>query len=177
MFEGAHIWDDIIYDHVIQRYNGISDIYRYRNDLWDHQDRVKYHIQKMYDIHEDDLPAVLAETKTGSLPAALAIFEAASSLTSLNLDWIIIRQSTDNVFGYRNQQVAAAFNDIFRLRFPHLRAFQLRNAVVDECQLPKGLYLLDECSMEHPGIESGLHEDLTDYMIDLTHAQYRTIYV
>ena len=39
------------------------------------------------------------------------------------------------------------FQDLFALRFPNLRAFQLRNAVVIDTLLPPGLYLLDHTSI------------------------------
>lgn len=153
MFEGAHIYDDMIYDNVLQSLGGQLD--GYRNDRWDHRDRVNHHIQKIYDFNDDDFPA--AEADSDPFPAALSIFKAAaSSLTSLNLDWIITRRVFDAVPRADAHKASTAFSEMFALRFPHLKAFQLRNSVVKECQLPSGLYLLDECSMQNVGDEGML---------------------
>ncbi|KAK4543472.1 hypothetical protein LTR36_005615 [Oleoguttula mirabilis] len=51
------------------------------------------------------------------------------------------------------------FLRLFDLRFPHLRAFQLRNAVVPEAQLPHGLYLLDHSRVQFRNRSSGLVGD------------------
>lgn len=62
-----------------------------------------------------------------------------STLTSLNLDWILWRQ-----FGSREDaQAVSDLHQLSQLRFPHLRSFQLRNAVVNETELPDGVFLLE----------------------------------
>lgn len=74
-----------------------------------------------------------------SFDAAILMFtNASSTITSINLDWLLCAPhrfpSTDPTSMYRA---------LFRCRFPHLRNFQFRNCVVAETRMPEGLYLLD----------------------------------
>ncbi|KAF9735521.1 hypothetical protein PMIN06_000506 [Paraphaeosphaeria minitans] len=75
-----------------------------------------------------------------SNPMMNIIGKSWSTLTSLNLDWILWRQygSTDDTLAIRDLQ------QLSQLRFPNLRSFQLRNAVVDETGLPEGVFLLED---------------------------------
>ncbi|KAF1958963.1 hypothetical protein CC80DRAFT_23773 [Byssothecium circinans] len=77
-------------------------------------------------------------------PIIFLLEHSASTLTSLNLDWILWRchKSTDERPAVNDIQALA------RLRFPHLRAFQIRNAVVSETQLPNNVYLLEDTFLE-----------------------------
>ncbi|KAF2643477.1 hypothetical protein P280DRAFT_467499 [Massarina eburnea CBS 473.64] len=86
-------------------------------------------------------------------PILFLLEKSAPTLTSLNLDWVLWRQ--DDLTGEE-----AALRDIqslAQLRFPHLRAFQLRNAVVPETGLPEGIYLLEDTFLAfmeaHPRIQ------------------------
>lgn len=143
MFEDAHIYDDIIYDQIVKSTSGLE---HYRNELWDHKDRIKYHIDQAVNHDDPYHPAAGADIEP--FPAIITILRAsASTLTSLNLDWVITRRVNDHLPLADANNTLAAFREIFRLRFPCLRAFQLRNTVVKECQAPPGLFLLDECSM------------------------------
>lgn len=77
-------------------------------------------------------------------PILMLLEKSASTLTSLNLDWIVWRQA-------ETHQDVPALQDLqrlSRLRFPHLRAFQLRNAVVHESKLPDDVYLLEDMFLE-----------------------------
>nr|POE90159.1 hypothetical protein CFP56_20626 [Quercus suber] len=67
------------------------------------------------------------------------------TLTSLCLDWVF---TAPNVLGSSREPGAPrewfrAFARLFSLRFPQLKAFQLRNATVPETMIPPGLLLLD----------------------------------
>lgn len=68
------------------------------------------------------------------------LMHSASTLTSLNLDWIIWSRGGLNPFHITR--------DLAGLRFPHLRAFQLRNAVMEQTMLPEGVCLLEDTFLE-----------------------------
>lgn len=79
--------------------------------------------------------------------SSLALFRsAASTLTSLNLDWALTNPlqfyDTQKYPDYYERWVSW-YLELFSLRLPHLVSFQYRNAVVQETELPVGLYLLD----------------------------------
>ena len=84
--------------------------------------------------------------KLPSSKVALALLSNAThTITSLTLDWVITMPAA---FGHSTDVQSQhmwtnTFVQLFSLRFPHLRAFQFRNAVVAETRLPQGLYLLD----------------------------------
>ncbi|KAF2757581.1 hypothetical protein EJ05DRAFT_394825 [Pseudovirgaria hyperparasitica] len=66
----------------------------------------------------------------------LLLHSSADTLTSLTLDWIL--WPSDN-----RRQTLPFLDSFSRLYFPNLKAFQLRNTVLTETELPKDLYLLD----------------------------------
>ncbi|CAN9295179.1 unnamed protein product [Alternaria alternata] len=89
-------------------------------------------------------------------PMEWLIANSASTLTSLNLDWIHWRR--------RNAEPSASSTDaevflsaLSKLRFPHLRAFQIRNAVLELTILPQNVFLLEGPFLEfleaHPKIQ------------------------
>lgn len=86
--------------------------------------------------------------KQPSANAMLGLLRSASTtLTSLCLDWVftVPADSKSNIPGERPQATwSAIFCELFSLRFPNLRAFQLRNAVVQATSLPAGVYLFDK---------------------------------
>ncbi|KAB2580565.1 hypothetical protein BFW01_g3399 [Lasiodiplodia theobromae] len=72
--------------------------------------------------------------------------DSAATLTSLNLDMLL---SDD---AYRNREewlIRDMFFRLSHLRFPYLRAFQLRNVMTPWTTLPRGTYLLDR--LDTPG--------------------------
>jgi hypothetical protein len=71
-----------------------------------------------------------------SNPMMNIIGKSWSTLTSLNLDWILWRQHGSN----DDTQAINDLQQLSQLRFPNLRSFQLRNAVVPEAGLPEGVY-------------------------------------
>lgn len=75
-----------------------------------------------------------------SSPMMKIIGKSWSTLTSLNLDWILWRQagSSDDTLALND------LKQLSQLRFPNLRSFQLRNAVVPETGLPEGVFLLED---------------------------------
>lgn len=79
-------------------------------------------------------------------PSSMAMIDTLSScsatLTSLCLDWVF-------TMPYHTDAVAwsATFLELFALRFPNLKAFQYRNAVVEPTVIPPELYLMDYSKM------------------------------
>jgi hypothetical protein len=69
------------------------------------------------------------------------LHSSAHTLTSLNLDWILW---TPDYRAHPSRSVEEIMNGIARLRFPNLRAFQIRNSVVQQTQLAGDIYLLDK---------------------------------
>lgn len=144
LFKDANTFDDMIYDHV----SDASSIHlpHYRNVVGDHRALVHSHAENRIP-HRPLRP----NDEIESLPAVLSIMKAsATTLTSLNLDWLLIRGSHAFDSPFHVAKAFDAFAKIFSLRFPCLRAFQLRNCVVEECKLPPGLFLLDDCFMSEP---------------------------
>lgn len=98
------------------------------------------------DSHRVPIVAQCQRERSPSADVALDLLHnSCSTLTSLCLDWVFTTPSTlardDDVGAHRSW--IRTFNTLFSLRFPHLRAFQFRNAVVADAQLPHGLFLLD----------------------------------
>lgn len=77
-------------------------------------------------------------------PMMTIIEKSWSTLTSLNLDWVLWRQQGSNA----DAPAVRDLQHLSQLRFPHLRAFQLRNAVVPETGLPDGVYLLEDTFLD-----------------------------
>lgn len=60
-----------------------------------------------------------------------------ATLTSLCLDWVFTMPYYNNLTKW-----SRTFSDLFALRFPNLKAFQFRNAVVPDTVIPPDFYLL-----------------------------------
>lgn len=84
--------------------------------------------------------------------AAALLQSASTTLTSICLDWIFTAPIENSILStgstYPEGQAWAlwvkTYVTFFELRFPHLRALQFRNAVVQETMHPDGLYLFDD---------------------------------
>ncbi|KAH7402744.1 hypothetical protein BKA66DRAFT_7973 [Pyrenochaeta sp. MPI-SDFR-AT-0127] len=95
----------------------------------------------------DASQSLVEDTRVPSLPTESMrwLLEcSASTLTSLNLDWIIWRRREDDVY----DDAADVLNGLRRLKFPHLRAFQVRNAVLPLTKLPNDVFLLEDTFLE-----------------------------
>jgi len=86
-------------------------------------------------------------------PMMNIIQKSTSTLTSLNLDWLLWRHPESNT----DDQALMDLHQLSRLRFPQLRAFQLRNAISQESRLPDNIYLFEDTFLEfmeaHPKIQ------------------------
>ena len=102
------------------------------------------------------------ERLPSSIVALNLLKNASSSLTSLNLDWVL---TMPTALGYSRDAVSQrrwidTFLGLFDLRCPNLRAFQLRNAVVADTLLPQAVYLLDHSSASVRGMRTGEPDDV-----------------
>ncbi|KAI4945351.1 hypothetical protein J4E86_009238 [Alternaria arbusti] len=110
----------------------------------------------------DDNPVHSEPTSLGqfvpdsSPPMEWLIACSASNLTSLNLDWIHWRRRDTELTGSTTDS-GLFLSALSRLRFPHLRAFQIRNAVLPPTVLPKDVYLMEGPFLDfveaHPKIQ------------------------
>lgn len=86
-------------------------------------------------------------------PVHWLITSSASTLTSLNLDWILWRRREEDGF----EHCMSILDTLRSLRFPQLRAFQLRNAVLPQTELPPDVFLFEDTMLEfleaHPKIQ------------------------
>ncbi|KAK4555359.1 hypothetical protein LTR86_007656 [Recurvomyces mirabilis] len=96
------------------------------------------------------------------LVAVQMLQSASPTLTSLCLDWVFTRPATVDYLHSSEEQQAwmGTFVLLFSLRFPRLRAFQLRSAIVPDTQLPDGLYLLDRSHISAGNIHLDDYNDL-----------------
>ncbi|USP82688.1 uncharacterized protein yc1106_09962 [Curvularia clavata] len=71
---------------------------------------------------------------------------SASTLTSLNLDWVHWRCQER----YPSHPINSErfLLELSKLRFPHLRALQIRNAVLPTTRLPDSIFLLEDTFLE-----------------------------
>lgn len=143
LFEEAHNFDQEIYNQLRGDYDGglISSIEQELSD----QDRSPTHTVKHLLLDRDHPDFLIEDTNPFPMFSVL-LKSSAATLTSLNLDWVII-QRTDNRASPEDSErsLQGLFKMLFDCRFPCLRAFQLRNAVVAESELLSSIYLLDSC--------------------------------
>ncbi|KNG44213.1 hypothetical protein TW65_08887 [Stemphylium lycopersici] len=88
-------------------------------------------------------------------PLEWLIASSTSTLTSINLDWVHWRrQEKTPSYPINSERFLVALS---KLRFPHLRALQIRNAVLPLTRLPDDIYLLEDTFLgfleAHPKIQ------------------------
>jgi hypothetical protein len=71
----------------------------------------------------------------------------ATTLTSLNLDWVMSKPDPRRMRRGDYERWIKWYADLFSMRFPHLKAFQYRNAVTHQSLLPDGLFLFDHSTI------------------------------
>ncbi|KAH6620314.1 hypothetical protein C7974DRAFT_230993 [Boeremia exigua] len=103
----------------------------------------------------DSLPVEVPWTPTLPRGPMQWLFEASqSTLTRLDLDWILWRQrELDDI----HDGSAVFLKDLAAMRFPYLVAFQMRNAVLPLTKLPDEVFLLEDTFLSfleaHPRIK------------------------
>jgi hypothetical protein len=122
--------------------------FRFDKFIWEELPEIQAYVDPQMDLSSANMPQQLPVPN----PIVMLLGKAASTLTSLNLDWIIWRQAESN----NDIPALHDFHLLSQLRFPHLRGFQVRNAVVYESKLPDGVYLLEDTFLDfieaHPKI-------------------------
>lgn len=116
----------------------------------------------------------LSESLPTATSNALTLFRHTSStLTSLTIDWCLTMPPTGTGRGRMQDPNYEAwvswYAELFGLRFPALKAFQYRNAVVRETVLPPGLFLLDQCTdngSSHPSVSLHQTQQSTSHTTD-----------
>lgn len=79
---------------------------------------------------------------------AIPMFQSmTSTLTSLNIDWALAPPNPQYMTRADYERWIRWYVDLFSLRFPHLKAFQYRNAVAQQTLLPEGLFLFDHSNI------------------------------
>lgn len=78
-------------------------------------------------------------------PMRWLLQSAAHSLTSLNLDWVLWRRGEHDT---TRDDSSSTMTSLAALRFPQLRAFQVRNAVLQQTQLHNDISLLEDTFLE-----------------------------
>ncbi|KAK1809591.1 hypothetical protein LTR12_016041 [Friedmanniomyces endolithicus] len=98
------------------------------------------------------------ETLRSPQTVPLLCNSASSTLRSLTFDWVLIDPSFSHETAAQSHW-SRVVSGLFSLRLPHLRAFQLRNAVVADTKLPYDIFLLDHAGLNtHSRLHSiGLH--------------------
>jgi hypothetical protein len=91
-------------------------------------------------IFRTDMPT--AAQCAGSMFTSMA-----TTLTSLNIDWVITPPNPQRLKQADYERWVKWYADLFSLRFPHLKAFQYRNAVAQQTLLPEGLFLFDHSTI------------------------------
>ncbi|KAF2817238.1 uncharacterized protein BDZ99DRAFT_431173 [Mytilinidion resinicola] len=81
--------------------------------------------------------------RTSAIPFIRILQMSTQSLTNLNLDWVLWRRLDSSKSPEDELKAVEMIDLLSKLRFPNLRAFQMRNAVVQPTKLPDGNYLLD----------------------------------
>jgi hypothetical protein len=123
--------------------------------IWEELPEIREYIDAQpLDLFEDSI--------AGGIPTGPSnvmqwyIESSASTLTSLNLDWVHWRKKErepDHPLSNSNCFLVA----LAQLRFPHLRAFQIRNAVLPLTKLPAQIYLLEDTFLDfmeaHPKMQ------------------------
>lgn len=79
---------------------------------------------------------------------ALPMFRnMASTLSSLTIDWALTPPKPREMKLEDYELWIKWYVELFRLRCPHLKSFQYRNAVAPQTLLPEGLYLFDDSTI------------------------------
>jgi hypothetical protein len=77
-------------------------------------------------------------------PIRWLLHNSSSTLTSLNLDWVIWRRKELD----SKDESRPILELLAALRFPHLKAFQVRNAVLPQTKLPNDVFLFEDTFLE-----------------------------
>ncbi|KXS96284.1 hypothetical protein AC578_3871 [Pseudocercospora eumusae] len=91
------------------------------------------------------LSSIKTERVSSAQVANAMLHNASATLTSLNLDWVLTTPQKHCSKSLANW--CSFYLDLFKCRFPHLRAFQFRNFATPDNIMPPGIYLLDHANI------------------------------
>jgi len=176
----ANRFDDAIYASLSREYRFPPEVVdanissHYQRSLQTYMDRWTTPANQSPEENRAFTQLFRTETPSPAACAGLMLMDMASTLVSLNIDWAITVPQSDMIARLVKRADYLGwvkwYSDLFDLRFPHLRAFQYRNAVMGDTHLPAGLYLFDRSSIltgnlfERALVEGGLQ---SDFAIDL----------
>jgi hypothetical protein len=134
---------------------GMSEQFRRFSDveLMDHAKSFDFSVwqehseaAELVDLHPDLLQVDVGENVPAAQfqPMRWLLEGSTSTLTSLNLDWVLWRRNESEAGDESKSTIAF----LAALRFPHLRAFQIRNAVLQQTRLPDDVFLLEDTFLE-----------------------------
>jgi len=172
MYRLPHAWDDEIYRELstyasVAQNVAISE----RHEPSHHERSLMVSRGSQLDpigsfenqVEKDAAPFQREQLPSSQVSLGL-LASCSQTLTSLTLDWLFMLPSVPSPSreGRSGQPPVSFFVALFTLRFPHLKAFQFRNAVVPDTLLPRGLYLLDRAHVHvrtrRTGLSRGSHD-------------------
>ncbi|KAH7406184.1 hypothetical protein DE146DRAFT_435793 [Phaeosphaeria sp. MPI-PUGE-AT-0046c] len=114
--------------------------------IWAEHPEVEHFVASSNIAHDGGLGVEVEEAAHFAhiMPIRWLLQSCAHTLTSLNLDWVLWRRGEDD----RVDDSSSAMISLAALRFPQLRAFQLRNAVLQQTQLHNDILLLEDTFLE-----------------------------
>lgn len=129
-------------NRLVRRHPGIepsNNAKSFDNAIWAELPEVADYVEaNKYNIHIE-LPS-----SASICPGRWMLEASVATLTSLNLDWILWRRRNDDPYDNSSQ----ALDRLSALRFPNLRAFQVRNAVLPQTKLPEQIFLLEDSFLD-----------------------------
>lgn len=167
LMHSANRFDDAIYEALSRQYEFPPEMvaahipshhHRALHTYMDHWTRPVDQEPEQYDAFTQ---LFRTETPSPAACASLLLTDMAKTLVSLTIDWTIkVPPLHTHIVGGMKQagffKIVNWYSDLFDMRFPHLRAFQYRNAVTGNTNLPYGLYLLDESDFTYDLTADGL---------------------
>ncbi|KAH7127102.1 hypothetical protein B0J11DRAFT_486122 [Dendryphion nanum] len=121
---------------------------QYDKSIWDDMPQIRQF------LNQNPIPILSSTGTVPRIPMQHFLSISARTLTKLNLDWILWRP-----YGSEDSDRLAleTMHELSKMRFPNLRAFQVRNAVVAMTRLPPDVYLLESTFLNfleaHPKIQ------------------------
>lgn len=119
----------------------------YDEKIWTGLPEIKDYIDAIQMVPPD-----FTSPTSSTEPLHWILERSASTITSLNLDWILWRRNENDPY----DRSKGFLHILGRLKFPCLKAFQVRNSVLPHTRLPDEVYLLEDFLMfleTHPKLQ------------------------
>lgn len=151
MHDGSGNWAPTTVQHsgigMPEEYHHFSDAEvmaqakAYDDTVWHELSQIEQFVAAQQEVLLSDQSS---HASTALVPMRWLIEMSAPTLTSLNLDWVLWRRHGSDL----NDDSAVMLRSLAALRFPHLRAFQFRNAILQQTMLPSDLFLFEDTFLE-----------------------------